>query len=109
MENNKYLEFEKSLIHRGVHDNAGRMPGRWDKEVRKLFSVIMKVRSLARQVGFSVANPSQMDVEYLISLLMATLNVIRLRHIPRERKLQAIYAANLICDELAKKFTLSGI
>ncbi|MBK8987328.1 MAG: response regulator [Chloroflexi bacterium] len=40
--------------------------------------------------------------EYLISLLMATLNVARLRHIPAARKLQAILSASFICAELDK-------
>ncbi|MBP6802476.1 MAG: response regulator [Chloroflexi bacterium] len=40
--------------------------------------------------------------EYLISLLMATLNVARLRHIPVARKLQAMLSASYICAELDK-------
>ena len=40
--------------------------------------------------------------EYLISLLMATLNVARLRHIPASRKLQAMRSASYICAELDK-------
>jgi ActR/RegA family two-component response regulator len=40
--------------------------------------------------------------EYLISLLMTTLNVTRLRHIPAARKLQAMLSASFICDELDK-------
>ncbi len=40
--------------------------------------------------------------EYLISLLMATLNVVRLRHIPASRKLQAMRSASYICAELDK-------
>ena len=38
--------------------------------------------------------------EYMISLLMATLNVARLRHIEEDRKLHALFSAALICDEL---------
>ncbi|MFO7680477.1 MAG: response regulator [Chloroflexota bacterium] len=38
--------------------------------------------------------------EHLLSLLMATLNVARLYHIPTERKLQAMLSASLICAEL---------
>jgi len=96
----EFLEIEKSLIHQGVNHSDAKALSRWDKETRKMFSVIMTVRDLARQVAFGVANPSQMDLEYKISLLMATLNVIRLRHMLRERKLQALKSAILLCESL---------
>lgn len=97
----EFLEFERNLIHQGVHRSDARPPTRWDKETKKVFSVIMMVRDLARQVAFGVANPSQMDFEYMVSLLMATLNVIRLRHMPPDRKMQALQSAMMICEMLA--------
>ena len=64
------------------------------------YSVVMLVRNFARQVAFGVANPSQIDYEYSVSLLMATLNVVRLRDIPPARKMQALKAAIMICETL---------
>jgi hypothetical protein len=95
-----FLDLEKHLLRQGVRNNEARPLPRWDKETKKLFSVILTVRELAYQMAFGVANPSQMDFEYTLSLLMATLNVIRLRHIHLDRKLQALRAAILICERL---------
>jgi hypothetical protein len=100
MPDQDFVELEKELIHQGVHGTEARPPARWAQESKKLFSVILTVRKLARQVGFGVAHPAQMDFEYMVSLLMATLNVIRLRHIPPARKMQALRAAIMICEEL---------
>jgi hypothetical protein len=38
--------------------------------------------------------------EYLLSQLMGTLNVVRLRHISENRKLQAMHSAVMLCEEL---------
>lgn len=100
MSDHDFLELEKELIHLGVHRIDSSAAARWGKETKKLFSVVLSVRNLARQVAFGVANPSQMDFEYLISLLMATLNVVRLRHIPPARKMQALRSAIMICEAL---------
>ncbi len=54
-------------------------------------------REYARRPGATEVEDWQ---EYLLSLLMATLNVIRLRHIPLERKRHALFSAALICDKL---------
>jgi ActR/RegA family two-component response regulator len=94
------LDFEKVLILQGVHSSSVRLPAHWEKETRKLFAVIKIIRDLARQVGFGVANPNQVNTEYMISLLMATLNVVRLRHMPLRRKMQALRTAILICERL---------
>ena len=100
MSDQDFLELEKVLIHQGMHRTDAQPPARWAQETKKLFCVSLKVRNLARQVGFGVAHPAQMDFEYMVSLLMATLNVIRLRHIPAARKMQALRAAIMICEEL---------
>ncbi|MGH7273784.1 MAG: hypothetical protein ACREIQ_04985, partial [Nitrospiria bacterium] len=84
----------------GVHRANARPLARWAQETKKLFSVILTVRNLAYLVGFGVAHPSQKDFEYMVSLLMATLNVIRLRHIPPARKMQALRASIMICEAL---------
>jgi len=96
----EYLELEKNLIRHGLHHTVPRPSPDWKDETKKLFSVVMLVRNLARQVAFGVANPSQSDYEYLVSLLMATLNVVRLRHISHARKMQALKAASMICEAL---------
>jgi ActR/RegA family two-component response regulator len=102
MRDQDFLEFEKNLIYQGIHHTDARPPVRWAKDTKKLFSAIMMVRNFAHQVAFGVANSSQMDFEFSLSLLMATLNVIRFRHIPPARKMQALRAASMICKTLGE-------
>ncbi|MCB9079090.1 MAG: response regulator [Anaerolineaceae bacterium] len=75
-------------------------------ELQKAGQVIMALRDIAYKFSRGrVPNHRHTLKEYLISLLMTTLNVARLRHIPADRKLQAMLSAVLICNQLD---TLAG-
>ena len=67
----------------------------------KAAEVIFALRQLAHRYaqGF---NTQQYEArkEYLLSQLMGTLNVVRLRHISENRKLQAMHSAVMMCEEL---------
>lgn len=70
-------------------------------KIQKAFNVLKSLRILGRRFSQGVTGEFQETrKEYLISLLMGTLNVIRLRHIETGRKLQAMLSAVLICIEL---------
>jgi len=67
-------------------------------DIEKAVRVVANLRKIAYELGKGTG--TTIHKEYLISLLMATLNVVRLRHIPDERKMQAMLSAALICAEL---------
>ena len=69
-------------------------------DVEKAIRVVANLRKIAYELGKGTG--TTIHKEYLISLLMATLNVVRLRHIPDNRKMQAMLSAALICAELDK-------
>ncbi len=57
-----------------------------------------------RDIGKGMLRANNDDVknkEYKLSLLMATLNAVRLKHISPERKQQALVSASLICEQLS--------
>jgi ActR/RegA family two-component response regulator len=70
------------------------------RDMAKAIQVVANLRKIAYELGKGTG--TTIHKEYLISLLMATLNVVRLRHIPDERKMQAMLSAALICAELDK-------
>lgn len=76
-------------------------------ELMKMFETIRSLREIAQAFLRQGRAGLDLDIrrEYFFSLLMATLNVVRLRHIPEKRKLQAMVSASLICAELDR---LSG-
>lgn len=68
--------------------------------VQKSAKVIHALRHMAARIAMNVNGEQAIQKEYVRSLLMATLNVIRLRHIDLDRKLQALYATHMICYSL---------
>lgn len=66
--------------------------------MQKAAQVIHALRHMAARIAMNVNGEQAIQQEYLYSLLMATLNVIRLRHIETQRKHQALYATHLICQ-----------
>jgi hypothetical protein len=72
-------------------------------ELRKVAQVVAGLRATAwAHLGWP---PRQNQQEYLVSLLMATLNVLRLRHFKEDPDLQpqrerALLSAGLICQQL---------
>ncbi len=71
------------------------------KKLRKTAMVVAKLRGIGHHVAKGItAKYSDTQKEYLLSLLMATLNVVRLRHIENDRKKHALVSASLICEKL---------
>ncbi|MEM7334177.1 MAG: hypothetical protein AAF490_18975, partial [Chloroflexota bacterium] len=98
----EFLMLEKALLE---IDDTGReqtMMVRLRPELIKAIAIINALRSFAIKFASSGESSSNSASrrEHLISLLMATLNVVRLRHVKEERKLQAMLSASLICAEL---------
>lgn len=68
---------------------------------QKAAHVILALRGIAYEFLRDRGGVRQdTHIEYLFSLLMATLNVVRLRHISENRKLLAMLSAALICSKL---------
>ena len=100
----KFLRMEEGLLLTDESGQESTINLNVSSGVRKAMTIINILRSLAYGFvsgGFR-ANREDGRREYLISLLMTTLNVVRLRHIPEARKYQAMLSASLICTELDK-------
>lgn len=87
------LEFDPTNPELGIALNLS-------AEVIKAIKVVLALRRIGRTVAGGTGYFQHSRKEYLLSLLMATLNVVRLRHIEEERKLHAMLAAAMICDQL---------
>ncbi len=99
-----FRQFEEALL---LTDDSGRKDTTMltmSSSTRKGAQVVTMLRSTAYEfVGGGMSSRYQESRrEYLLSLLMTTLNVVRLRHIPETRKFQAMLSASLICVELDK-------
>ncbi len=85
-------------------DRTGRepvLPATLSSEVCKAIEVVFALRQMAHAFARSLNGSSESArKEHLLSLLMGTLNVVRMRHIEEQRKLQALHAAVLIVGEL---------
>lgn len=99
---NSFLMMEKALLAMDDSGQASTLSMKFPRTVLKAYAVINALRATAYKFASSGIQ-SQYQAsrkEHLISLLMTTLNVARLRHIKEERKLQAMLSASLICAEL---------
>ena len=96
-----FLHFEEALLEADRRDQVPILPPSFSKDARKAAEVIFSLRQLAHKYARSF-NTQTDDArkEYLLSQLMGTLNVVRLRHISESRKLQALHSAVMICEEL---------
>lgn len=96
-----FLGLETALLKAGQPPTPARLDKNLPGEVQKAGQVIAALRANAYEFsrGRTIDHLNSTK-EYLISLLMTTLNVVRLRHIPEERKLQAMLSTALICSEL---------
>ncbi len=99
-----FLKLEKALLdadRSGLPPQLGPEAG---DDARKAALVVHELRRMAYE--FSKPMPrgdlAEARREHLVSLLMVTLNVARLRHVDEERKIQAMHSAVLICAELDK-------
>lgn len=93
-----FLMLEQVLLGSRTQDEVDLAP-----ETEKALAVIAELRGMA----YRVAQPHGGERErarkqYLISLLMATLNAVRLRHIDDDRKRHAMLSAGLICNRLER-------
>jgi CheY-like chemotaxis protein len=92
-----FLLLENSLLA----GQSSPMFSRFSPDLQKAAEVVAALRDIAYEFLQRPGNRAEENRrEYLLSLLMTTLNVVRLRHIDPERKLQAMFSAGLICDEL---------
>lgn len=98
----QFLTLERALLTDKKELSGADLP----PALVKVYQVIKALHKTAFEL-LRDANGQNDDTrkEYLISLLMATLNVVRLRHITPPRKQQALLAAALLCNELDR---LSG-
>ncbi|VAW35146.1 hypothetical protein MNBD_CHLOROFLEXI01-588 [hydrothermal vent metagenome] len=96
-----FLHFEEALLEADRQDQPPILPPSFSKDARKAAEVIFALRQLAHHYArsFNTQN-DQARKEYLLSQLMGTLNVVRLRHISESRKLQAMHSAVMLCEEL---------
>ncbi|WP_420630071.1 response regulator [Candidatus Leptofilum sp.] len=96
-----FLHFEEALLEADRQKQPPILPPSFTKDARKAAEVIFAIRQLAHRYAHTF-NTQQNDArkEYLLSQLMGTLNVVRLRHISENRKLQAMHSAVMICEEL---------
>lgn len=67
-----------------------------------LYRGLTVLRGLRRSARLLQGNPAPPDdeVEFLLALLMATLNVVRLKHVKPTKKLHAMLSASLICSRI---------
>lgn len=67
--------------------------------MHRAYEVLKELRQLSIEIRASTSEIDR-DIEFYFALLMATLNVVRLKHIAAKRKFQAILSASLICAQL---------
>ena len=96
-----FIHFEEALLEADRQNQPPILPPSFSKDARKVAEVVFALRQLAHWYA-SGFNTRQAEVrkEYLLSQLMGTLNVVRLRHISENRKLQAMHSAVMMCEEL---------
>ncbi|MCA9925775.1 MAG: response regulator, partial [Anaerolineales bacterium] len=88
----KFLRMEEGLLLTDKSGEETTVNLNVSRDIRKAMTVINILRSVAYEFvsgGFR-AKYQESQREYLASLLMTTLNVARLRHIPEDRKYQAL-------------------
>ncbi|MCA9916716.1 MAG: response regulator [Anaerolineales bacterium] len=96
-----FLHFEEALLEADRQNQPPILPPSFAKDARKAAEVIFALRQLAHRYARTFNTPqNEARKEYLLSQLMGTLNVVRLRHISENRKLQAMHSAVMMCEEL---------
>ena len=90
------LRFESALLTREHFNDAPTIPSFQEPELRKAFRVVQGIRHIAGQL----ADPGADMLDYYQGLLLQTLAMLRLRHVPPEKKQHAYLAASLLCERL---------
>ncbi|MCA9942557.1 MAG: response regulator [Ardenticatenaceae bacterium] len=96
-----FLHLEEALLEADRQNQPPILPPSFSKDARKAAEIVFALRQMAHRYARSF-NTQQNEArkEYLLSQLMGTLNVVRLRHISENRKLQAMHSAVMLCEEL---------
>lgn len=95
-----FYRLEKLLL------NGSDMSAEEETDIAKAVRVVKTLRELAHQFAsgdqgmIDEAEQKKLEQEHLTSMLMTTLNVVRLRHIDETRKFQALLSASLLCTKL---------
>jgi two-component system, response regulator RegA len=98
----KFISLETRLLNQKLSSKNVTVPEAFTPEMSKTLKVLQGLHSFAANTNQARNGDERFRKEFLLSLLMVTLNVIRLKHILPERKLHALYSAVLICKELEK-------
>jgi hypothetical protein len=98
----KFLALETRLLGQKLSGKNISVPDTFPIEMGKTLRVIQGLHSFAALICQAHNGDELFRKEFLLSLLMVTMNVVRLKHILPERKLHALYSAVLICKELEK-------
>ncbi len=102
----EFCQFEQALIRAEHPQQPVELPSEFPDSVHKAVHVIGGLRAQAwNLLGATQRNPRLIQREYLTSLLMGTLNILRLRHFKQDPALQprrelALLSAALICEHL---------
>ena len=101
VEDETFARLEQILLTTHSTEAEALMTTDLSPSVHKAAQVLVALRSIAYEfLRDRNGTRQESREEHLLSLLMATLNVARLQHITKERKLQAMLSASLICAEL---------
>ncbi|MCA9998481.1 MAG: response regulator, partial [Anaerolineales bacterium] len=96
-----FLYLEEALLEADRQNQPPILASYFSKDARKAAEVIFNLRQMAHKYANTYnTKEDEARKEYLLSQLMGTLNVIRLRHISENRKLQAMHSAVMLCEEL---------
>ncbi len=100
----EFLKLEKALLDADRNGRPPQLEPAAGNDACKAALVIHELRRMAYEFAKPVPRNDLAEVrrEHLVSLLMATLNVARLRHVAEARKIQAMHSAVLLCAELDK-------
>jgi len=97
----EFMDMENALLHATLAPDDIISDESLTSDALKATRAIIALRESARRVSNRLgAKDHEFSREYLIALLMTTLNVVRLRHISGIRKQDALYSAGLLCGHL---------
>lgn len=90
------LRFEAALLSASQFGDAPTLPRLQGPELRKAFVVVLGIR----QIASGLAGPEADMLDYYQGLMLQSLAMIRLRHVPRLKKRHAYLAASLLRQRL---------
>lgn len=90
----EFLQLERILLN---IDLPARQTGTYSKDMLRALTIVQHIRQLASELQGKQPDD---EIEYLLALLMTTLNVLRLGHIDPLRRVYALISASLICSRI---------